>query len=756
MVQARFSADNAPEAESAVPVVAIDGSAKPAFTIGSGPAELRFIKSGFGRGVIEVAARDGTGSRVLGVIRALAELRINDEPAHLVYANLRQDGNAVTGEWRGDACDLTFHFAPAAAGWFAVRCDLTAKRDFELRALTCPELHFGWRAGGAKKDGALLCGLEYLTANEQSSGTESVVPGLAARFVPHPNKVTVPMMAVALDGWAAGIAWNPLQRWDGQRDRPSAVLASPNRLDAQDDHLMALFVPSIPDYVDENQRAAARPYPVKAGQTITLQSEVFVLSAPRNVCDVMPEWYRTHATPALPDITNDFRAHWARSVEGMMRGWSDERKGWRPEAHRDPAFYPDIALRLWDFGIHNQGDAAQRARAQVQAAVGKILAGDGPGWFGLDLALHLGHVKDSLGGLAAGADVIGGQRDDGSWPFAPNEQTKTLGTPGDTALGVCCEPILRLLTVAKRTGDERSLAAALKGLDYVEANFRRPAGGETWEIPLYAPNLRAAALAVECGVTAYEITGEQRYLDMARYWARAGLPFIYTWNAADREAMRFATISVFGATFYTWPWFGRAVQWVGMVYSQALQRLARYDSSFPWAHISEGIVLSCIQQEHMAERPEAGNPWPGAFPDSYSLVDGRVSGAWIGPQTILYSIENLVDVPANDIALVGDRPTQVRLISAAKIVSASLGDGRLEAVLRYPAGRTCHSALTCIAEPTRVLVDGAEIPATADLEQVEAGWWADTVHSYLIIKHPARREEIRLVIEGARFAQSDT
>ncbi|UCH35016.1 MAG: carbohydrate binding domain-containing protein, partial [Armatimonadota bacterium] len=389
LAQARFSSDNAPAVEKATPIVAIADDAQPGLRLSSGAAELRFIESGFGHGVIGVAVREGNDSSMLGAIRALAELGINDDPPRLIYAPLDENGNAIAGTWRSETCDLAFRFAPAAPGWFSIRCALTAKRDFALRALTCPEFHFGWRADGADKDSALLCGLEYLTAHEDSSGTESVAPRLAARFVPHPNKVTVPLMAVANRGWAAGLAWNPLQQWDGQHDRPSVVFASPNRLDRQDDHVMALFLPSIPDFVNENERAAARPYPVRAGQTITLESELFVLPAPRDICDVMPEWYRAHPLAELPDITRDHRAHWAHSIEGLTRGWSEEHKQWKPEAHRDHGFYPRIAVRLLNYGMRSESELAATALTQVRQAVEKAIADSGPGRIGLDLALHL-------------------------------------------------------------------------------------------------------------------------------------------------------------------------------------------------------------------------------------------------------------------------------------------------------------------------------------------------------------------------------
>lgn len=752
-VEARFDSDNGGSARGSAPIVVAEPSDASAHKLRSGQAELRFRAGPEGYGVTDIAyVRDGR-STVVGLLRSHAALWVDGADGWtLIYAPLARMADTVSSTWEGEACDISVTYEPADPGWFTVRCVLRAKREFGLRALVFPEVHFGAGFVGAAKDSALFCGLEYLTADEQSSGTESVVTDLAARFVPHPNKVTVPLMAVAADGIAAGIAWDPLRRWDGTRDRPCAVFASPNRLDGQDSHLMALSVPTIPEFVDENARLAARPYPLRTGDRISMRAEIFVVPAPRNVCDVLPAWYRTHELAPLPETEGDHQDHWRTAIEGIMRGWDSERMGWRPEAHREHGFYPDIALRLYNYGIRHADPTAEAALSQVHVAVAKAVSERGPGALGLPLALHLGHVHESLGNLGPFSADLATQRSDGSWPFAPSEETASLGRAGDTALGICAEPTLRLLTAARLTGDDRCLVAGLRGLDYMERAFSRPAGGETWEVPLHAPNLRAAALAVECGVTAYELTGDGRHLDTARYWARSGLPFIYTWNASDREAMRYASISVFGATFYTWPWFGRAVQWVGMVYSRALQRLAPHDPTFPWAHIAEGIVISCIQQERMAERPEAGNPWPGAFPDAYDLVRGTVHGAWIGPQSIVESLEILQRAQPTSQAIVGPG---IRLVSAAEILTADHDGEHLGAVLRYPAGLTCHSVLACIARPAAVLVDGERIPEVADLEQVPSGWTADTLRNYLIVKHPSADGTIPVVIEGARYAQTD-
>src|SRR5690606_33667422 len=88
---------------------------------------------------------------------------------------------------------------------------------------------------------------------------------------------------------------------------------------------------------------------------------------------------------------------------------------------------------------------------------------------------------------------------------------------------------------------------------------------------------------------------EKCYLDDARYWAWAGVPFLYSWRVPvnsvtgsmiashdktdphrismplsegfqdpHREIMPYASIPVMGPTFYVINWFGVVVQWCGL------------------------------------------------------------------------------------------------------------------------------------------------------------------------------------------------
>ncbi|MCL5995519.1 MAG: hypothetical protein M1546_05615, partial [Chloroflexi bacterium] len=111
---------------------------------------------------------------------------------------------------------------------------------------------------GPARESGLFPGLEFLTGAEQSSGTDFADPPANRRYVPHPNKITIPFMAVNAEVadppagcWCklwlvtaacgrvpmgsaqpqhvtTGLIWDPLQRWDGIHDRPAALFASPN------------------------------------------------------------------------------------------------------------------------------------------------------------------------------------------------------------------------------------------------------------------------------------------------------------------------------------------------------------------------------------------------------------------------------------------------------------------------------------------------------------------------------------------------
>ena len=77
-----------------------------------------------------------------------------------------------------------------------VEYSLTADQERELIAFNGPMLYAGDGAFGERKTAALFPGLEFLEGDEPSSSSRDVAPPNNNRLVPHPYKITIPLMAV--------------------------------------------------------------------------------------------------------------------------------------------------------------------------------------------------------------------------------------------------------------------------------------------------------------------------------------------------------------------------------------------------------------------------------------------------------------------------------------------------------------------------------------------------------------------------------
>ena len=120
---------------------------------------------------------------------------------------------------------------------------LQTDADRELLVFRGPMLYAGQGRHREKKTAALFPGLEFLENDERSSSTRDAVPPFDNRLVPHPYKITVPVMAVEMQKSMVGIIWNPLDTWDGENQMLSAVFASPNWHQYQKNHALGVFGP---------------------------------------------------------------------------------------------------------------------------------------------------------------------------------------------------------------------------------------------------------------------------------------------------------------------------------------------------------------------------------------------------------------------------------------------------------------------------------------------------------------------------------
>ncbi len=359
------------------------------------------------------------------------------------------------------------------------------------------------------------------------------------------------------------------------------------------------------------------------------------------------------------------------------------------------------------------------------------------------------------------SSLIRAQQPNGGWIYeAGTPQQSDLGQAGDSVLGTCANKAATLLRYARITGDEEVLAAGTKGLEFME-QFRVPRGGQTWECPMYEPDILAAAYAIRAYHDGYRATANPRWLRDALYWAESGVPFVYLWTLPERPMMLGATIPVFGSTFYTHTWLAVPVQWCGLVYAFHLWHLAeelekpttaarvaagvlKDASPLPlqlgfgpaeWKRLVELITVSALNQQF------ADGPRTGTYPDSISQFEKR-NPAFINPDD---SMLNVFALNGHDLDIQTERletpQGQIVVSSGARIDKLHWtnygANEHLHFRLTTFADELSHTLVTLVKRPIRVLLDGMELPQSKETLRRNPGWsWDGDQHRlYLVLHH---------------------
>jgi hypothetical protein len=732
--------------------------------------ENRFVRlilprtdAGYGVGLLE--ANVGGTWRRAGTIRAMGELWTGaagqpstKSPIWLRSVLVHGDDHSTAVAMRrdfeaGGSWSATVHCGlDAEARHVSILCHVMPRVDTQLRAFYGPVYYAGDGAFGARKDGALFPGLEYLTGNEVSSGDYGIVPPYSDRLVPNPLKITMPLMAVAADGLCTMAFWNPEQSW-GQGPsaaHSAACFDSPARREDRDGHLFTLFGPSPREGLAENARELPAPMAI-AADAQSLTQEVSLAALPGDdVTAGVRYWFDVNGVPDPPPAPRSWAEESRLNARGLSQiAWDPAKKGWH-NALDDPwgaAYNPAVALVLHHFTRANPTDpltpAITAELAEAWAAVGNQRGFDEAFTFG-DAAAAVNDLLDS------GLRQAFGMAADGSYGFHPTTgnkqisqaQSRSLGRDGEVNVGTCVMSLEPLMRAALFTGEPLLVQAGEKGLACLD-RFSRPQGAENWEVPLACPNLRAAALATRCYLYGYELTGKPAYLARARYWAGTGLPFLYVWNAADRPVMRYASISVMGTSLHTGLWFGNAVQWVGLVYADAVRELAPYDTGFPWAKIAEGLLISAAQQQKTDASPRRH---VGFFPDSYSPVKGDETYAWDLPPTAIellaQSLHGSSPAASATVLRLPDGRT-VHVIAPGTITDASFEGGTLRFTSHYLPGEPHEIVIARVARAEQVTADGAVLPKSD---------WQPTAWGSLRLRVRPAGEAARIEITGCEPA----
>ncbi len=633
-------------------------------------------------------------------------------------------------------------------------CQLQTDGNRELLAFHGPMLYAGQGRNREKKTAALFPGLEFLESDERSSSTRDAAPPLDNRLVPHPCKITVPILAVEMQKTLVGIIWNPLETWDGENQMLSAMFASPNWHQHQKNHALGVFLPTIPTWVQENHTEASIPYPLQSERPVSIKTEIIV-DGHASILDAVAHWTDAYGTPEPLQPPRGDEEEVLLSRHGFMHTTWDEntRKSrhcvdWA--AHNEPGF----GTLLWyDYLATKDEEVKER----VQEIISNTVADAGPGGLAArgschilrwEFPFYIGSLDAALAYMEAETQQrISTQGSDGSWRWHPtNEKTAILGKAGGAVLGTCAESALVLLKHARITGNKTSRKAGLKALEFMK-QFSLPRGAQMWECPMYQPDVLAAAHAIGAYVEAFELTQEKKHFKRATYWAETALPFLYHWHLPDRPGMHFASIPVFGTTFYTHPWFGVPVQWNGLVLAYYLQRLNQHSEDERWHQIAEGITVSAMyQQWDDGERK-------GTYPDGFYGFCTEGKGPHLNPEDIMVNFYALRGLdPSIKTAIAGgihlssgakvdaltrtnNRQLKWQLSYAENEISYALivGYGRLPQALRarYQFASSPDDTPTANAEesPSDSESDNGsgkyaetEVPLAQTLEDVESGW----------------------------------
>jgi hypothetical protein len=291
------------------------------------------------------------------------------------------------------------------------------------------------------------------------------------------------------------------------------------------------------------------------------------------------------------------------------------------------------------------------------------------------------------------------------------------------------------MRLARITADPAALQTGLAGLRALNQK-RVPRGAQGWECPLAAADVMVSAHGARANLDAWKITREPSYLEQARYWAQTGIYFHYLWNLPDRPLQRYATIPVFGTSFFTNTWRGVPVQWCGLVYAYALQELAEADAPQSWGTLARGIIHSAMYQQLTS------GDAVGTLPDSYGEYFQSARPAYINPENIMTNLHMLHGNSLNIQTRFVEEPSPAakRISANAAIHSVKQEPSRLRFQLTASPPRPITVLITPTQEPKKVERHNQPVPQTQTLYDQTTGWRYLPKQKALIIRANASKQ----------------
>lgn len=616
----------------------------------------------------------------------------------------------------GDVWTLAQRFLPGSGGTFNVSTRIAVNQPRSVVFAPVIVVLPGAGSFGTRKGHALFAGLEYLDGvpTEVSSSTADIEGPLANRRVPDTERITFPLMAVQDEDAYVGLIWD-------KKPQFSALFDSPDRTFHGGGHLMGVIFPGS----DGSNRVEGSLLPydgvlVTQRTPIVLQAQI-IAGKGESVVEAVQHYVRLHGLPPLPDP--------GMTLQGYVRfaagGWLDSRirsggyfrHAYWPGASFQPQPAADAALYMeWLAAKSSDASLAERLRQTERLALEAVSPGDWdfsgvshvhlPG-----VSLVFGHVEENAAHAAEAARAeLQELGPDGIIRYHPKPGGPDFGRTHfeDTANGLTAPVTASLLEHAAISGDAHLVHEGIARLHALDRwMYTAPRGAQTWEVPLHTPDILASAHLVKAYTLGYALTGNVDFLRKARYWAWTGVPFIYLVNPTSGRVGLYATTPVFGATHWVAPdWMGLPVQWCGLVYGDALYRLARYDPGGPWKKIADGIAVSGIQQSF----PSSDKDLQGLLPDSFNLKPQTRNGVAINPGTVeANAVRYYGGPPLYDLVTLGARRVVVRAPGSIHVMADGTRMARFR-VKGFTPG-PYYVALSGLGRQAHVRVNGTEAAA---------------------------------------------
>ncbi len=540
---------------------------------------------------------------------------------------------------------------------------LVATGNYFASYIRGPWLKVGESSFGVNKDDAIFPGVEWTIQDEWSSGQDWFKDPWALRSVPHPYKVSIPMMALSYQGTGIGLSWDPEQvsaRWFNLRSyRPQPVFAVPNFIDRANNSLLGIMIPDATVEGHENETVSANPVELRIGEMVNFDAEIWLSEG--NSLDVVTDWVKRNEMPQPPAPRWNYKETLDRLANAYNTNLWHEGEGFGIRQREEDQIRPTVPAFLERYVSENKDSKLSKELKK------KI------DWCKAQTANPPKNKNEEMENLVKRGDhILTLQMKDGSFRFDPDGRhymkddfrvatsfIEPMGFEGDSALDICVTPALELLTIAQKTGDAKYKDAARKALEFC-MHMMRPEAGDFWETPLHAPNLLAAGHAAIAYYEGYKVFGDERYRQKAIYWIRSLLPFTNLWEPSDIPMMYNTKPCLCSSDWYFANWVRDHVQWeVLAVFSQSGSHginWAEVDKEMDWMTYHEGITRASMRwiQIHTDNNWRPHNlpasyeayqrgEFDYCYSDTHNSTTGFYAGMFITPEPIASNIYIILD-----------------------------------------------------------------------------------------------------------------